>query len=117
MLVRDAENLPETRPRVLAAHDNMVDVAGAATHLPTVLLHRAAQSVVSDTREVGLEEFGFLARLSKRPGNSSSGFASRLHRVSLTYALTFILRLRHVRQPVFVRRLISFLWRPPDSTL
>jgi hypothetical protein len=30
--------------------------------------------------------------------------------------LTFILLLRHVRHPVLVRRLISFLWRPPDKT-
>ena len=28
--------------------------------------------------------------------------------------LTLMRRLRHVRQPVFVRRLISFFIRPPD---
>jgi hypothetical protein len=66
---------------VLAAHDKVVAMAsGAARWLKRV----AAQAVVSDTREVGLEEFGFLARLSKRQGNSSSDIASRLHRVPLT---------------------------------
>lgn len=41
----------------------------------------------------------------------------RKRRKTAIAALTFILRLRHVKQPVFVRRLISFLWRPPDMIL
>jgi len=40
-----------------------------------------------------------------------------LLRLQEGYTRTFIRRLRHVRQPVFVLRFISFLCLPPDIIL
>lgn len=76
-------------------------------------------------REVGLEHLGLASwwlsanHRGRLLDEGTSGLAQHdasANRVPLKSALTFILLLRHVKQPVLVRRLISFLWRPPDRT-
>lgn len=43
--------------------------------------------------------------------------SARIHSLAINHSLTLMRLLRHVRQPVFVRRFISFLCRPPDICL
>lgn len=46
--------------------------------------------------------------------DSRTRAGNNMHNNTIKNQHTFILRLRHVRHPVLVRLLISFLCRPPD---